>query len=236
MENGIQNGQAKAKRLVKDFTIAQSSWAYWEAINGETEVSRQKFRKAISNVSGWPNGLTAALLRDTLMAFSRIVDKSGSASLCRIRKCFEDTESDLIERAQKHAKHEADLIEAKIAEFKKWVPKQWNGEPPQEPLLYHWRGDIEKLRNNSLAHSNETYSLNKIQIDKIRRGFKLLWPLVRDAHHIFDGSPPPGNMLCVLTENANNFWNYAEVGFIQANEKQNREREIALTKVQLRSK
>jgi hypothetical protein len=102
IEQQIENGRAIAKRLVVDLSIAQSSWAHWEAINGETADSREKFREAISQGCGSPVALTAALLRDTLMALSRIVDKSGKkASLRKIRQLLVSNKQFLIDRARK---------------------------------------------------------------------------------------------------------------------------------------
>jgi hypothetical protein len=101
----IEDGQVIARTLAQDLRIAQSSWANLEAINGEDEALRQNFRDA----SGWlwltPNALVGALARDTLMALSRIVDKSDKSSLSEIaslngKKRGPSPKSDLITRAR----------------------------------------------------------------------------------------------------------------------------------------
>jgi hypothetical protein len=234
IEQKVENGRAIAKRLVVDLNVAQSSWAHWEAINGETAGTRRKFREAISQVWGSPVSLTAALLRDTLMALSRIVDKTGKASLLKIRPLLISNKQFLIDRAREFSKFEATLIEEKITCFIDTVPKQWDNHPPRNSDLYDWRKPIEKLRHEVLAHSDPLVELDKIQLNEIRRGFELIWPLVKDAHHIFDGSQPPDG-ITELKKRANQFWDYAEVGFIQAFEEQNVEWQKLLNRLKSHS-
>ena len=222
----IEDGQVIVRTLAQDLRIAQSSWANWEAINGEDEALRQNFRDA----SGWlwltPNALVGALARDTLMALSRIVDKSGKSSLSEIasllngKKRGPSPKSDLITRAHQLGAAEEKLVQAKIQFFTDRVPAQWHkSQSPPIPDLYNWRPQIEELRDKALAHSDTSINLNKIQINQIRNGFDLISPLVTAAHHIFVGSPLPGNTMKQLTKSANDFWNYAQIGFIEAFEK-----------------
>jgi hypothetical protein len=218
----IQKGQAVAKRLAQDLHIAQSSWAHWEAMNGEMGTSRQDFRDAINWLLVSPQGLVGALLRDTLMALSRNVDKNGASSLRAVTKLLNDPalSSSLIARARDVpmiGKYEERLIQVKIQFFTDRVPPQWHSkQPPPIPDLHNWRVQIEELRNQVLAHSGASMKLDKIQVNKIREGFELISPLVEAAHHIFVGSLLPNTTFTNLVKRANRFWDYGEIGFIEA--------------------
>ena len=222
IEQKIQKGQAVTKRLAQDLRMAQSSWAHWEAINGEKETSRQDFRDAINWLLVSPKGLVGALLRDTLMALSRNVDKIGASSLRAVTKLLKDPalSSSLIVRARDLpmiGKYEERLIQDKIQFFTDRVPSQWHDKQlPPIPDLHNWRVQIEKLRNQVLAHSGNSMNPNRIQVNTIREGFELISPLVEAAHHIFVGSLLPSTTFTDLIKEANQFWDYGEVGFIQA--------------------
>jgi hypothetical protein len=225
-EQNIQKGQAIAKRLAQDLHMGQSSWAHWEAINGEVETSRRSFRDAIGCLGLSNKGFVGALLRDTLMSLARIVDKTGASSLRAASALFKNPalSPSLIARARDTpliGEYEERLIQQKIQFFTDRVPRQWHDkQPPPIAHLHNWRIQIEELRNQVLAHSGSSMNLNRIQVDKIREGFELISPLVEAAHHIFIGSALPRSTFADLRKVANEFWNYGEIGFIEASKRE----------------
>jgi hypothetical protein len=211
IEKMILDGQAVVKRLAQDLNIARSSWAHFEAINGEIEDSRRDLREAANWLRVSFAGLRTALLRDTLFALSRLLDDPKSCSLCKVVALLRKGElvTSLLEEVRG-----AEWRRADIALITERVPLQWNTKPAN-PTLYEWRESLEPLRDKMLAHSDRSASINVQGMNFVRDGLKLVAELVRAAERTFNGAAASSSF-SDLTQHANVFWDYAQVGFIEA--------------------
>ena len=213
IEEMILEGRAVVKRLAQDLNIAEASWAHFEAINGETEDSRRDLREAASWLRVSFAGLHSALLRDTLLALSRPLDKRPESSLlCQVAKLLSERElvKHLIEEVAN-----AEWRQSDIALISASVPLQWNNTKPRHPALYEWRESLEPLRNKMLAHSDPAASINVQGMNFVRDGLKLIAELVRAAERTFNGAAVSSSF-SGLMRHADLFWDYAQVGFIEA--------------------
>jgi hypothetical protein len=212
IEQMILKGRAVVKRLAQDLHIAESSWAQYEAINGEVEDSRRDLREAASRLGVSFAGLRAALLRDTLSALSRVLDDPKSCSLSNVAKTLSKGE------LKKYLIQEvagAEWRRVDIAQIGKSVPLQWGKTKPPDSALYEWRKSLEPLRDKMLAHSDLDGS-GKVQgMNFVRDGLTLVAELVRAAERTFNGAAPSSSF-GDLKRHANVFWDYAQVGFIEA--------------------
>jgi len=209
----ILEGRVVVKRLAQDLNIAESSWAHFEAIIGKTEDSRRDLREAASWLGANFAGLRAALLRDTLLALSRPLDKRPESSLlCQVAKLLSQKElvKHLIEEVANEKWRQSD-----IALIKASVPLQWNNTKPKHPALYEWRESLEQLRNKMLAHSDPAATINVQGMNFVRDGLMMVGGLVRAAERTFIGGADSSS-LHKLTRRANLFWDYAQTGFIEA--------------------
>jgi hypothetical protein len=228
----INKGHRITERLCQELNIAISSWAHFEAINGESDQTRHQFRQAMHWLQVSHKGLLAATIRDAILALCRIVDdpRPDGFSLIELSRLLnsEELRTALIKNARlraprfeadDNANSQADKCNRKIELIRDHVPLQWNTKPKVVTLRV-WRNDlIWPLRNKVLAHPGDTASIVQPKVDQIRDGLELINELVSAAHHIFVGSPLPTNTLNQPTQSANKFWNYAQIGFIDAFEK-----------------
>lgn len=177
----ILEGRDVVKRLAQDLNIAESSWAHFEAINGETEDSRRDLREAANWLRVSFEGLRAALLRDALFALSRLLDDPKSCSLCRVAALL--NKGGLAMSLMDELKN-AEWRRTDIDLIRESVPLQWNTRPPK-PRLYEWRKSLEPLRDKMLAHSDRAASINVQGMNFVRDGLTLVAELVRAAERTF---------------------------------------------------
>lgn len=230
IQQRLDEGCAIAERLGQELAIAESSWAHFEAINGETNETRRQFLEATNWLLVSYKGLLSAVVRDTLMALCRCVDDSTSLSLSKVAKLLKDESlrTALIEHARAkaprfhendnfYANYEADQCSAKIELIRRCVPIQWN-RAPAIATLYSWRKAVEPLRHKILAHSGDREGIAQPEVNQIRAGHSLISELVRASQRIFCGSAL-NDTLRQHIRSANIFWDHAEVGFIEAAER-----------------
>lgn len=229
IERQIERGRKIAERLRQELNIAESSWAHFEAINGDTEQVREQFRQAMERLPVSNRGLLAAIIRDAIMALWRIVDdpRKHGFPLIEVAKLLSSERlrtvlakqvkkrAPKLDEDESYADCDAALVANKIDLIMSKVPLQWNTEPKIK-ALYEWRKEFENLRHNVLAHPGKVTCILQPKVDRIREGHALISELVSAAHHVFVGSPLPSDSLRQLVRSANTFWNYAEVGFIEA--------------------
>lgn len=230
IENSIKRGRQIADRLCHELNIAESAWAHFKAMSGETIEARHQFRQAMASLLVSNRGFLAVVLRDAIMALYRIVDDpcGDGFPLIEVSKLLDSQElrTALINRAgacapkfdeddSPYASHEAGLVEAKIALIRSTVPLQWN-KSPNNAIFYEWRKKFKDLRNQVLAHSGNACAIVNPNANEIDEGFSLISELVSASCHIFVGSPRPGNSMRQLIDHANCFWSYAQTGFVDA--------------------
>ena len=232
-ESDIERGCQIAKRLKNELQIAQSSWAHFEAINGKTEFQRQQFRDGQKFLRCGNRGLIAAINRDTILALCRILDEGrrrNDCNLSQISRILADKKvsCELIKRGGDRLKRagadpllvaaEARIIKSKINLISDYVPNQWNPKSrPKKWMIHRIRYDILwPLRQKLLAHAADGSSIDNPTANQLRYAIRRIDTLVSATHHIFVGSPLDHRALQKLEDEANKFWDYAQLGFVEA--------------------
>lgn len=220
----IEEGKEVTERLIQDLSIAQSSWAHFEAINGKTEDRRRQFHDAGNWLRIGIRGLRGALVRDTILSLCRISDQESRdcLTLCKVSRLLQDKnlQAELIQSARSFMEQEAERCDTDIQFVLDRVPVKWKEAQLKNFDLRDCRNDIKRIRDTMLAHAGDRTSVEKPEIDLIRKGMETTSALVRASQRIFLGSAPT-NSLGRLIKHANRFWDYAEVGFIEAAQQSN---------------
>lgn len=220
-----------AERLRREIQSAVSSWANWKAINDLFSAGNQ-FGPALQHLGlGSINVVRGALLRDAISTTFRISDPPGSKNdrrtLCKISGLLEKEvlRDRLIDRSRllRMGYHEW-LVEAeivrntqRIALIRDCVPSVWSDENlPKDQELYDLRKSMSSIRHNVLSHigddEGQATTMHEVEafVDKT-------YQLVHAAEMLFIGSAFSMSSLRKETsEQAESFWDYAQLGFVEA--------------------
>jgi hypothetical protein len=239
----IEKGKQIAARVGHELCVAETSWAHFEALNGSTPDRRVRFHEAANYLGLNLRSLVGIGVRDTILALCRISDPPGKKldclTLCYISHLLRNDDiakertvssrnwtPHLYESDPGMADVHEDSCRRDVGFILDHVPARWNeAQSLKCDQFYKFRDKIWEIRDRVLAHAIDAANVEMPEVDLIRHGLKMTSELVRASQRIFEIAAPT-NSLNPLIQHANRFWDYAEIGFIEAHTRDLRQREL----------
>ena len=191
------------ERVCAEIRGAQTSWAHFEAINGENDETRQQLRRGVDcfGLGDVLRVLVRGIVRDTLMALFRATDEpqANRLTFCRLSLLLESDglREDRIAAARKWSVStypelrvlEASKCQTWMQAIRDAAPPKWDKEaPPPDRRLFDLRSTLLPMRHNSLAHALD--GDGDVVINDVRKFLEITSELAQHAELIFRGVAP----------------------------------------------
>ena len=173
----IEEGLNIVRRLLMEQEIANASWAQFTALHRANLNNKNEFKttlKRLSLYSGLQN-LADALIRDTLLALSRMTDDPGNnrITLCGISKILNNStlQEERVRWLEQCPIPSGNICKEKINLILGLVPPKWGSDVIlKDKRLSDFRLQLKPIRNKLIAHALpfESLQLALHSIDNFR--------------------------------------------------------------------